>query len=155
MPLDNSLNNDLKNSHYHHCAVTAHLPSNDNRRHSMATPQSIEKSIKRIWNNPSAPPDSRRIVHDCLQAIDAMYKVYLAKGSIVPGLSDRNGHRYDPQSTLQHGGPRVKHKKLPIETWLEPHTASAFEDRKSFIKSRYISVLEGNSIEGKSDEVTD
>ena len=48
MPLDNSLNNDLKNSHYHHCAVTAHLPSNDNRRHSMATPQSIEKSIKRI-----------------------------------------------------------------------------------------------------------
>jgi hypothetical protein len=149
MPLDNSLNNDIKSSHYHHCAVTAHLPINDNRRHSMATPKTIDRGIRRIWDNPDGPPSSKRIVHDCIQAIEAMALVYKAKGSIVPGLCNRNGNRYDRMGTLQHGGARVKKETITSDIWLEPLAASAFENRKDFIKSRYIMALEDDMVEMK------
>mgnify|MGYP007048498132 CR=1 FL=1 len=95
MPLDNSLNNDIQSSHLHHCIATAHLPSTDVRKYSLSTPKIISRGITRIWNNPAGPPSSSRIVHDVLQAIDAIEVVYRADGAIVPGLADRNGIRYD------------------------------------------------------------
>ena len=118
MLIDNSLN-DIKSSHYHHYAVTAHLPINDIRRHSMATPKSINRGIRRIWDNPDGPPSSKRIVYDCMQGIEAMVLVYKAKCSIVPGLYNRNGNRYDCIGTLQHGGARVKKQTITSDIWLE------------------------------------
>ena len=49
MPLDNSLNNDLKESHKYHCICTAHLPTDDPRKHSLSTPLRIAEGIKKIW----------------------------------------------------------------------------------------------------------
>ena len=41
MPLDNSLNADLKLSHDRHCVLTRRLPKNDPRKFSMSTPKLI------------------------------------------------------------------------------------------------------------------
>ena len=41
MPLDNSLNDYLKESHKYHCICTAHLPTDDPRKHSLSTPLRI------------------------------------------------------------------------------------------------------------------
>ena len=43
MPLDNSLNNNIKASLNRHCCVTSHLPRDDKRRFSNSTPK---KSVK-------------------------------------------------------------------------------------------------------------
>ena len=94
MPLNNSLNNDIKSTYLHHCVVTAHLQSNNILGHSKASPKSIDPIIRRIWDNPKGPPSSKRIVHDFLQAIEAVDLVYEAKGCIVPGFCNRNGNRY-------------------------------------------------------------
>ena len=57
-------------------------------------------------------PNSSRIVHDCLLAIDAMYNVYEAKGKIVTGLCGRNDIRA-VKETLGNGLDFVKnHTKL-------------------------------------------
>ena len=147
MPLDNSLNNDIQSNHLHHCIVTAHLPPKDNRKHSLATPKMISRGIKRIWDNPSGPPSSSRIVHDVLKAIDAMKAVYDAGGSMVPGLCDRNGIRADAAGSSQHGGPRVKRENLQEETWLQPLAAAAFTEKQEAIASKYIMQLEGDNSE--------
>jgi hypothetical protein len=145
MPLDNSLNHDLKSSHLHHCAVTAHLPNNDLRKHSMSTPKLIERGILRIWNNPMGPPSSERIIHDCFLVLDAFDQVYKAKGAMVPGLCDRNGIRYNSKGTKQHGGARTKSYTITSDIWLEPMAASVFESKKEFIKSKYMLALEGET----------
>ena len=72
MPLDNSLDNDLKSSHLHHCAVNAHLPKYDIRRHSMATPQYIDRDIRWIWNYSQEPPTSARTLQDFSLVITSM-----------------------------------------------------------------------------------
>ena len=109
MPLDNSLIADLRHSHQHHCAITAHLPDDDVRKHSLSTPKMIERGIRRIWDNDEGPPTSDRIVHDVIQTINAFHIVYEAKGNIVPGLCDRNGHRRKAGQRGTWGGKRQKH----------------------------------------------
>ena len=99
MPPDSSLNNDVQSRYLHHCTVTSHLNDNDIRKHSVKTPRSIETGITRIWEHQSGPPNRQCIFHDCLHVITAMKKVYDAKGSIVEGLSNRNGIRYSASGT--------------------------------------------------------
>ena len=70
MPLDNSLNIDIKSSHLHHCILTAHLNNNDKRKFSMRAPRIIERGILRIWDNPEGPPSGIRIKHDISKSID-------------------------------------------------------------------------------------
>lgn len=149
MPLDNSLNADLKNSLMHHCAVTSHLPKDDLRKHCMSTPRLIERSVNRIWSSPDGPPNSTRIVHDCLMAIDSMHAVYKSKGKIVDGLCDRNGHRKVSGNGSNWGGKRTKSTIITKHTWLEPYAASALNKQQDFIVSKYLRVCEGidNGIE--------
>ena len=59
----------------------------------MSTPPLIERSVNRIWSSPDDPPNSTRIIHDYVMAIDFMHVVYKANRKIVDGLCDRNGHR--------------------------------------------------------------
>ena len=154
MPLDNSLNNDIQSSHLHHCIVTSHLPPDDIRKHSLATPNMISRGMTRIWDNPDGPPSSSRIVHDVLKAIDAMKAVYEAKGSMVPGLCDRNGIRADAVGSSKQGGVRVKKEILEEESWLEPYAAAAFKERKDNIKSRFLMQFEvdDDSVNSLSDD---
>ena len=80
-----------------------------------------------------------------------MELVYTVKGSIVPRLCNRNGHRYDRKGALPYGGARIKYKKMNNETWHEPLAASVFENRKEFIESRYITALGGDETEINSN----
>ena len=93
MPLDNSLNNDIQSSLSLHCAITAHLPDNDARKFSMATPSTIVPGIKRIYrNNGGNVPCSWRIIQDCNKALLAFGIVHKHDDGMVPGLANRNGH---------------------------------------------------------------
>ena len=77
-----------------------------------------------------------------------MYAVYLAwrafeviydhDGAMVPGLTNRNGHRRSADGSRKWGGARVKTMELKEDAWLEPGAREAFEERKAFTKSRYL-----------------
>ena len=49
--------------------------------------------MKRIWDSKMGTPSSFRIIEDVDLALKALEIVYLANGSSVEGLADRNGHR--------------------------------------------------------------
>ena len=110
MPLDNSLNNDIKSSLNRHCCVTSHLTRDDKRRFSNSTPKKISEGIHRLMEPEEGEgvPCSERMMHDCDKALESMRKVYLHHGAIVEGLADRNGIRYSTDGTGQHGGKREK-----------------------------------------------
>lgn len=109
MPLDNSLNNDLKESYKHHCICTTHLPLDDPRKHSLSTPLRIAEGIKQIWDHPFGVPNSTRIIQDVYLAFKAHKVIYENEGRIVPGLANRTGHRYSREGTTGNwGGPRTK-----------------------------------------------
>ena len=141
MPLDNSLNNDLQVSHRYHCAVTAHLPKDDPRKHTLATPKRITDGLKKIWENPVGAPNPERVVEDVNRAFDAFKTVYEADGNIVKGLANRNGHRNTKEGSLKWGGSRVKKSIIKEEKWLEPGAKDAFEDKKTFLKSKFLENL--------------
>ena len=62
----------------------------------------------------------------------------MANGKMVPGLTNRNGHRRNAAGSDRHGGARVKSHEVKEEMWLEPGAKTVQEDRKSFTKSRYL-----------------
>lgn len=64
---------------------------------------------------------------------------------MVPGLCDRNEHRYDSRSTKQYGGAIIKSCTIISDTWLEHMVASVFKSKKDFINSKYILALEDKS----------
>ena len=133
MPLDNSLNNDIQSSLSLHCAITAHLDDDDERKFSLATPKTIVRGINRIYGNEHGNvPSSHRIVQDCRKAIRAFHAVYMHGGGMVPGLANRNGHRNYAvgRNTSGWGGLRIKNL-LVEETgrWLHPHAVSAKSSR--------------------------
>lgn len=64
----------------HHFAVTAHLPLEDNPVTVLPLPKTLTKYIQNIWRESCDPLNSNMIVHDCLQAIEAMHAVYLVGG---------------------------------------------------------------------------
>ena len=84
MLLDNSLNQDIQLSLYLHCAVTAHLPDDDNRKFSMQIPKTIQAGIQKIWGEVEGVPCRRRICEDCDRALAAFGIVYQAGGKMVP-----------------------------------------------------------------------
>ena len=70
-PLDNPLNNDIEQSLPLYCAITAHLPANDPRKFSMATPKTIVCGIERLWVTAEGGnvPSYDRIKYDCNKAL--------------------------------------------------------------------------------------
>ena len=94
MPLDNSLNADIQYAPSLHCALTAHLNDEDDRKFSMRTPLTIVDGIRRLWGAQGGNvPSSKRIMEDCDRALRAFGEVYAHGGKMVPGLASRNGHR--------------------------------------------------------------
>ena len=143
MPLDNSLNRDLQLSHTYHCAVTAHLPDNDNRKFSLSTPLRIARGIKKIWEDPIGAPNSKRVIEDVYLAFEAHRIIYEANGKMVPGLANRNGHRNRKEGNLKWGGKRVKSFEAEEETWLEAGAKTVIEDKKILTKSKYLELFTG------------
>ena len=50
MPLENSLNYDLKLSHRYHCAITAHPNENDPRKDPLKISRRIADGVKKYGN---------------------------------------------------------------------------------------------------------
>ena len=105
MPLDNSLNNDIQQSMSFHCAITAHLPTDDERKFSMDTPNTIASGIKQLVNPVTGNvPSPKRIIQDVDKALRAFKSVYEHKGKMVPGLANRTGHRIVQLVETEQGG---------------------------------------------------
>ena len=122
MPMDNSLNACLNRSHERHCAITSKLHKNDPRKFSLATPKTISRGIRRLFEcdeGEEGVPSSSRIIHDVDYAWDSMMVVYQSKGAIVQDRLCRNGHRYSKSGTGDRGGKRFK-GELKKEKWLDP-----------------------------------
>ena len=112
MPLDNALNNDIHQSLSLYCAITSHLPADDPRKFSMATPKTIVRGIERLWVTAEGGnvPSSDRIKHDCDKVLRAFGTVFRNGGKMVPGLANRSGHRNHVvgRNNEGWGGARVK-----------------------------------------------
>ena len=108
-PLDNSCFHDTRVSLGLNVAATWHLPDNDSRKFSMATPNQMYSAMMRIWdleNNVS--PMSERIVHDVKGVPQAAIKIVEHGGAIKPGLANRNGHRAKKTDGRKKGVPKKK-----------------------------------------------
>ena len=65
---------------------------------------------------------------------------------IVPGLADRNGHRYTSEGTGSWGGLPQKNYVLEEGRWINPSISEIKNDRQLKIVSRFHS-LRGSVIE--------
>ena len=122
MPLDNSLNADIKRAHDLHCIITSKLHIKDPRKFSMRTPKLISRGILRLvesGDGEEGVPCSERVMYDCDKALNSMWEVYKKGGAIVAELANRNGHRYRKEGTGLHGGPRVK-GEMDYAKWMQP-----------------------------------
>ena len=132
MPLDNLLNADIQHALSLHCAITAYLNDDDERKFSMRTPLTIVEGIRRLWGQEGNVPSSRRIIQDCDRALRAFGEVYAHGGKMVPGLASRNGHRNHAagRNTAGWGGVRVKNLLVEeVDRWLHHHAISAKAER--------------------------
>lgn len=85
IPMDNSLNTDITQSHDKHVALTRHLPKDDWREFCNRTSKSIRQGIKQmVKTDDSGCPRSEHVMQDCDKALGAMYTVYNVGGAIVP-----------------------------------------------------------------------
>jgi hypothetical protein len=55
MPLDDTLNQDIHSSARYHVAITSHLPKDDPRKFSFATPKEISRTSA-LWTNTLEAP---------------------------------------------------------------------------------------------------
>ena len=93
-PLDNSVFRDARCAIALNVAAMWHLPKNHDLKFSLATPNDVTKTFLRIWDPANGvAPVSSRIVEDVKRVLTSLVKIVDAKGCIVPGLVNRNGHR--------------------------------------------------------------
>ena len=78
-----------------------------------------------------------------MQIVTAVEKVYQADETIVEGLCNWNGIRYDSTGTSQHGGKRIKSEVISADTWLKPLAKTVVDERKENIISKYVASFEG------------
>ena len=127
MPLDASLNKDVDDAVHSHIVFKNVLDADDPRKFSMSTPSRGSFAYRRVWNCPAIPgfdnsgvdnltvdnsgaPSSNRICQDIDKFTTSCRSIYENKGTVVPGLGTRNGHRNATvgRVTVQNGGARVK-----------------------------------------------
>ena len=143
MPMDMSLNWDVKSSHNFHCAITSDLDEEDERKFSMKTPKMIARGIKRLFEYhlpAEGVPCSSRIIHDCDQALRAMKIVCDHRGAIIPGLANRNSHRYTSDGTNRQGGIREKCYVLAEGRWLHPIVSTLRDEKQANILAKFESL---------------
>jgi hypothetical protein len=82
MPLDNTLNNNLKSSNTTHIIDTVSLNEDDPRKFSLSTPKRCSEAIRRLWDfgltgkagedkHEGGAPSGSRIVQDVYRVIDS------------------------------------------------------------------------------------
>ena len=156
MPLDNSLNNDVKKNHDFHCALTSHLAIDDERKFSNTTPKLISRGIRRLVEGhlpDDGVPSSKRIMEDCDRALDSMRTVCEHDGAMVPGLANRNGHRYSKSGTNSWGGATVKSEELQRCRWIHPLVIDIKDDRRKEMVSRFCSSVQSDDEYESDNEI--
>ena len=98
-------------------------------------------------------PSSKRIIEDCDRALDSMRTVMEHRGAIVPGLANRNGHRYSKSGTKSHGGATVKKEELQRCKWIHPLIIEIKDDRRKEIVSRFCSSVQSDDEHESDSEV--
>ena len=91
-------------------------------------------------------PSSERIVQDCERAVNAMRIVCENKGRVVPGLADRNGHRYTREGTNGPGGDRKKNYVLQEGRWVHPLVRDIRDDTRRNILAKF-NEMQGSDVE--------
>ena len=96
MPLDSSLFNDLIEANGKAITSTQELPDwdgteGDTFKYSMADPENAWRTMRTMWT--SCAIKSSRIIADIDRVEIAIDKIIAARGTIVPELDNRNGHR--------------------------------------------------------------
>jgi hypothetical protein len=135
MPLDNTLNNDLKASNNTHLIDRVSLDEDDPRKFSLSTPKRCSEAIRRIWDfglTGKAGEDQHegglqggsRIVQDVYRVIDS-YKTIEKEshGMIVAGLGNSAGRRAEGWRATglkaARGGKRTKMTQEEQDTKLQ------------------------------------
>ena len=159
MPNDNSLFRDLRCALDLNTALTFHLPRDDPRRFSKATPKEISRAILRLWEHNSPRPE--RIVQDIACLPTAIEKIIEFEGGIVPGLADRNGWRKQTRSVIKkriYHGPKTDGNppKTFDEMGIHPDVSDVAKElvekeKRKFDK--YLKTLEGDSKDVEDGEL--
>ena len=114
-PLDNSTFRDLRTTLNLNVAATWHLEKTDNLKFSLATPKEVTRAFLRIWDPANGvAPSSRRILEDVKKVLTSVSSIVEAKGKIVPGLVNCNGHRTPRKSTNLKPGKKTNLKDMGI-----------------------------------------
>ena len=111
--MDNSLFRDVRCAIALNVAATWSLEKNDKLKFSLATLKEVTRSFLRIWNPANGiAPSSRRILEDVKRVLKSLSTIVEAKGKIVPGLVNRNGHRNPQKRVLTR---KIQGKKDTLE----------------------------------------
>ena len=81
-------------------------------------------------------------MQDCDRALNSMRTVCDNEGAIVPGLANRNGHRYSKAGTNAQGGAKIKIEKMSECRWIHPLIINMKDERRKEIVSRHASSLQ-------------
>ena len=68
----------------------------------------VVSSYSRIWNDENGEPSSHQIIQDINKTITSTKEIYKLNGTVVHGLGNRKGHRFEKKGG--HGGSRRKKK---------------------------------------------
>jgi predicted flap endonuclease-1-like 5' DNA nuclease len=140
MPLDCSLNNDLKVSTKIHVVDTLALQEVDHRKFSLSTPKRCSEAIRRIWDfgltgktgedpHEGGVPCGQRIVDDCNRVVNSYIRIDReARGMFVDGLGNSSGKRGEQRRATgvkaARGGKRIKmtpeEQIDKLEKWRHP-----------------------------------
>lgn len=106
----------------------------------LITPNRIKNGFHKIWEHPQGSLNSSRIVHNCNLAWTAFEVVYGAK------VNTLKWWQHDKEGTKKLGGAQVNSVMVKDDALVETGAAEAFEERKTFYKSRYYSLDTGEKI---------
>ena len=100
MSIDNSLNREILPSFCMHIVLSRYILDGEetdeeerNMCFSYSAPRKISRGLKRIFDSQmGVTPSSASIIKDVDLALKALEIFYCASGTVVEGISDRNGH---------------------------------------------------------------
>ena len=131
MPLDQSLNQDLHLALDRHAALTRLLPEEDARKFSRSTPKRQDYAYARLLDGKfgrlgEGVPAGGRIVQDVAKVIVSYGEVFGAKGTVIQGLGNRDGHRRSVNQPAARGGKREKGEYT--QAWIHPDARAVVKD---------------------------
>jgi len=151
MPLDASLNKDVDDGVHSHIVFTEGLASEDPRKFCMTTPLKGSFAYRRVWNSPvivgvengvidpGGTPSSKRIIQDIDKFTTSCMSIYKHKGTVVPGLGTRNGHRNEAEAKNrgQVGGARTKKPDSVSTKFIHPDARGSRQNLLLASKKRF------------------